>query len=79
MEKKYSISPVSLTFERIEELLYTKVHVELSSESIELITTCKLFLDEYLNKHEGPVYGINTGFGALHNKSISKEDLNKLQ
>lgn len=44
------------------------MHVELSSESIELITACKLFLDKYLNKHDGSVYGINTGFGALHNK-----------
>ena len=26
-----------------------------------------------------PVYGINTGFGALSNKNISKNDLGKLQ
>jgi len=79
MENKHLISPKPLTFDRIEELLDTNARVELSSESIELITNCKTFLDEYLSKHDGPVYGINTGFGALHNKSISKKDLNKLQ
>ncbi|TLX74961.1 histidine ammonia-lyase [Labilibacter sediminis] len=79
MKKKHLLSPTPLTFDKIDELLQDSIHVELSSESVQLIANCKSFLDDYLKKHDGPVYGINTGFGALHNKSISKEDLNKLQ
>ncbi|GAF04183.1 histidine ammonia-lyase [Saccharicrinis fermentans] len=79
MENKHYITPQPLTFEKIDELLHQNIVVELSEESKELIQSCKNFLDDYLDKHDGPVYGINTGFGALHNKPISKKDLSKLQ
>jgi len=32
-----------------------------------------------MEQHKEPIYGINTGFGALYNKTIGKEDLGKLQ
>ena len=79
MEKTHYISTAPLTFEKIDDLLKYDIEVKLSDETIGLIQNCKDFLDDYLKNHDGPVYGINTGFGALHNKSISKEDLNKLQ
>src|SRR5699024_3270084 len=36
-------------------------------------------LDEKMTESETPFYGINTGFGSLHNVKISKEKLSKLQ
>ncbi|WP_075589729.1 histidine ammonia-lyase [Labilibacter marinus] len=79
MEQIHYISPAPLTFEKLDDLLSQDIKVKLSEEATQLIQRCKDYLDNYLVQHDGPVYGINTGFGALHNRSISKEDLSKLQ
>ncbi len=79
MENTHYISPAPLTFDKVDELMHNNIVVKLSPESKDLIQTCKSFLDTYLKYHEGPVYGINTGFGSLYKKTISKEDLSKLQ
>ncbi|PRZ02287.1 histidine ammonia-lyase [Marinilabilia salmonicolor] len=79
MENTHLISPQPLTFEVIYQILDKNKKLELSDESAGLITHCKNWLDHKLQTEDGPVYGINTGFGALHNRSISKSDLSKLQ
>ncbi|MCU4164526.1 histidine ammonia-lyase [Carboxylicivirga caseinilyticus] len=79
MDKIFYISPKPLTFENIETILSEGYHLKLSDESIELIQVCKKYLDDKIAKEDGPVYGINTGFGALHSISISKDDLSRLQ
>lgn len=79
MQKIYPISPSPLSFEIIETIITEGYHLELSDESIERIQSCKKYLDDKVAKQNGPVYGVNTGFGALHNISISKDDLSKLQ
>lgn len=79
MENTHLISPKPLTFEVIYQILNENKKLELSDESAGLITHCKNWLDHKLRTEDGPVYGINTGFGALHNRSISKADLSKLQ
>lgn len=77
--KTHQISPSPLTFEVIESILENQAQLSLSDESRQLIIDCKAYLDKKLAEHDGPIYGINTGFGALHDKSISKADLNQLQ
>ena len=77
--KTHQISPSPLTFEVIESILENQAPLTLSDESRQLIIDCKAYLDKKLVEHDGPIYGINTGFGALHDKSISKADLNQLQ
>lgn len=79
MKKHHLITPESLSFERMETILEEGLRLELSSESKTLIQNCKDWLDNKLASHDGPVYGINTGFGALHDISISKKDLSLLQ
>ena len=79
MKKHHLITPESLSFERMETILEEGLRLELSSESKTLIQNCKDWLDNKLATHDGPVYGINTGFGALHDISISKKDLSLLQ
>jgi histidine ammonia-lyase len=79
MNKVHYISPEKLTFKKIFEILKKGYKLELSEESTSLITKCRTYLDEKISGQESPIYGINTGFGALYNKSISKEDLGKLQ
>ena len=44
-----------------------------------LIQKCRDYLDHKLENNTSPIYGITTGFGSLHNKTISSNQLNKLQ
>ncbi|MFC2152711.1 histidine ammonia-lyase [Bacteroidota bacterium] len=51
----------------------------LSDESKNQIIKCREYLDQKMASQDEPIYGINTGFGALYDKRISREDLGKLQ
>jgi histidine ammonia-lyase len=75
----YKISPENLKLETVWEILKEDVKLCLSEESVELITHCRNYLDHKLENNSSPIYGITTGFGSLHNKTISKDQLNKLQ
>src|SRR5512133_3257809 len=75
----YKISPEELSFETIAKILDKGTKLSLSDESVDLITICRSYLDRKLENHTSPIYGITTGFGSLHNKTISKDQLNKLQ
>lgn len=80
MERKiHYISPEKLTYPIIEEILKGRKMLVLSEESIALIQKSKAYLDRKISETEGPLYGINTGFGALCNIEVSKADLSKLQ
>ena len=76
---EHIITPAHLTFEEIEEILEKGYTLRLSEESIALIVKSKEYLDRKIRETEGPMYGITTGFGALCNIEISKDDLSKLQ
>ncbi|MBT6765465.1 MAG: aromatic amino acid lyase, partial [Prolixibacteraceae bacterium] len=75
----FEISPDNLTFEIIQDILENEVKLRLSEKSERLILKSKQFLDEKLAESKKPLYGINTGFGALCDIEISKNDLSKLQ
>ena len=75
----FKISPAELDFETIRNIFENKVKLSLSEESVNLITVCRSYLDRKLENNTSPIYGITTGFGSLHNKTISKDQLNKLQ
>ncbi|MCW0482822.1 histidine ammonia-lyase [Gaoshiqia sediminis] len=75
----HEISPAPLTYEVIEDILEQKRKLVLSAESVQLIQKSKAYLDRKLAQTEDPIYGINTGFGALCDRKISKADLSKLQ
>jgi histidine ammonia-lyase len=75
----YNISPENLKIEKIEEILKKGIKLSLSEESVTLIKHCRSYLDQKLESNTTPIYGITTGFGSLHNKIISNDQLNKLQ
>ncbi|MCL1821587.1 MAG: histidine ammonia-lyase [Prolixibacteraceae bacterium] len=79
MKLVHKISPEIITFQRIDEILEKNYTLELSGESVKLIEKSKAYLDAKIAENEGPIYGITTGFGALCDREISKEDLSKLQ
>ncbi len=73
------ISPESLSFESLEQILEEGYQLALSEESKALIQTNRDYLDLKIASHAEPIYGINTGFGSLYKNSISTDDLTRLQ
>lgn len=79
--KKYKIDGKSLTIDQIYEISNAKVgdvFLELTEDSLKLMQKSRDYVDQIVEAGE-PVYGINTGFGALSSKHIPKEDLSTLQ
>ena len=75
----FKISPKGIKIEKICEILNNDIKLSLSDESVKLISHCRSYLDHKLKNNSSPIYGITTGFGSLHNKTISHDQLNKLQ
>ena len=61
-----------LTLNDFCEVVFNKLPVELSDESIERLKETRVFIDKILQK-EVKVYGLTTGFANLRNTSIPKE------
>lgn len=69
----------SLNLIQIEKFLTSEdVEVSIKKESLDKMYKSFDYVKEIVEAGK-PVYGINTGFGALSNKNISKNDLGKLQ
>ncbi len=77
--RTFEITPDNLTFEIIQDILENDIKLQLSENSKQLIQKSKDYLDKKLRESEKPIYGINTGFGALCDIEISKNELSKLQ
>lgn len=75
----YVISPEKLTFRAIFDIFKEKKKLALSEEARQRILKCRAYLDQKTAQDHEPIYGINTGFGALYDKEISKDQLEKLQ
>ena len=79
--KTYSLDGTNLSIETIYEISVAKAHevkIELTTESKKKVLASRAYVDEIVKKGE-PVYGINTGFGALSSKFIESKDLSQLQ
>jgi len=53
--------------------------IKLSEKNVAKIQKARRFLDKKLQESDKPIYGINTGFGALHNIKIDDNQINLLQ
>jgi histidine ammonia-lyase len=79
--KVYQLDGKNLNIEQVYEIANAKpgeIKVELSKDAIKAMTASRKYVDDIVESGK-PVYGINTGFGALSNKHIAKEDLAQLQ
>jgi len=79
MEKIHYINNETLSFEKIELLIKEDYKLALSDEAKQAIIKCRNYLDKKMENQSDPIYGITTGFGALHNISISNDQLSQLQ
>lgn len=68
-----------ITITGVVELALSDKKIALSKEAHERITKGREYLDKKLSSNTKPVYGINTGFGSLHNILINAEELSQLQ
>ncbi len=79
MAKSFEISPKPFEEKIINDILDNNYTLKLSDESASLINSCRKYLDDMINHSDTPVYGVTTGFGALHDHIISKDQLRQLQ
>jgi len=73
------ISDEQLDILSLKSLLQENYQIALSDEAKEKIIRCRTYLDDKISSSNEPLYGINTGFGSLYDRSISKSDLSTLQ
>jgi len=69
--------PLDLT--KIQDIISTDAKLQLSEEAIQKIERCRSYLNQKTKEINKPIYGINTGFGALYNVKIDDKNLQKLQ
>ena len=79
MNPYHIISSKVLDLTTIKGIISEQKKLQLSEDAIIKINKCRAYLDNKLKGQNKPIYGINTGFGALYNVKISKENLTILQ
>jgi histidine ammonia-lyase len=79
MEKVHLVTTDEIGWKKFQEIIEKNLKIVLSEEVIRKISDCRAYLDRRLSGGNEILYGINTGFGSLHNKVISSENLGLLQ
>ena len=79
MNAFHYIDSLPLDLSKIKEIISSNIKLDLSDASIQRIDKCRLYLDVKTKLISKPIYGINTGFGALYNVKINDHNLQKLQ
>ena len=79
MPDHHYISSAVLDLEVIHDILKNEKKLALSDESRLNIQKSRDYLNNKIKQSDAPVYGINTGFGALCNVKITSEKLTELQ
>lgn len=79
MHTHHYISSAILDLDIIQDLIITGKKLALSDEAKVNIQKSRDYLDKKISESDVPVYGINTGFGALCNVKITSEKLTELQ
>ena len=79
MNSVHTIDSNPLDLAILHDILSNDKKIALSSNAVARIQKCRVYLDEKMKSVSKPIYGINTGFGALYNVKIKGENLQKLQ
>ena len=79
MDGYHIISSKALDIVTIYNIFKDNKKLKISPELEKKVIACKTYLDTKLATSEKPMYGINTGFGSLHNVKISQKDVTQLQ
>lgn len=79
MNSNHYIDAKLLDLTKIHEIISMDKKLVLSETVIQKIKKCRAYLDQKMKSISKPIYGINTGFGALYNVKIKGDNLQKLQ
>jgi len=63
----------------IQKVIVEDMKLQLSDDAVLKIEKCRTYLDHKMSENKSPIYGINTGFGALYNVKIAANNLTSLQ
>jgi len=75
----HTISSKDLDLKEIKNILDSDHRISLSKTQSKIINDSRAYLEKKINSSEDPIYGVNTGFGSLHNIKVDSKQLNKLQ
>ena len=75
----HPIGTIGLELSELEFILNSRTPISLSKEAVAAVKRSHAYLQDRLKKSDAPIYGVNTGFGSLYDKSIAKKDLAQLQ
>ncbi len=78
-ERPFQIGNFGLKLEDLETIMRDGRKIALGRDAKAAIKRNHKYLMDRLKKSEEPIYGVNTGFGALHHTKIPKKDLAQLQ
>jgi len=73
------IGPIGLELSELEYILNSRTPISLAPDAQKAVKRSHKYLLDRLKKSDAPIYGVNTGFGSLYDKSIAKKDLVQLQ
>jgi len=79
MIQKLKIGSSPLTYAQYAEIASGSVKLELDFDAAERIRKSREFLESHTQTSTAPIYGVNTGFGALCNVVVDAANLSKLQ
>ena len=79
MAHTHNIGADTLKLPDLAKIVEDGTQLTLSDKATILIADCRKYLDKKIANGSEPIYGINTGFGDLHEVSIPKEELATLQ
>lgn len=79
MNSIHIIDNKALDLKTINDVIFENKQLQLSDDATERIVNCRQYLDDKMESHTDPIYGINTGFGSLYNVKITSKNLTKLQ
>lgn len=75
----HAIGTVGLTLHELDAIIALRRPIALSRDAVAAVKRSHAYLSDRLKKSDAPIYGVNTGFGSLYDKSIAKKDLAQLQ
>ncbi len=77
--KPHPIGTIGIELAELEHILQERTSIALSPAARDAVQQSHAYLRDRLKSSDEAIYGVNTGFGALHDKRINKEDLAQLQ
>ncbi|MBK7100401.1 MAG: histidine ammonia-lyase [Flavobacteriales bacterium] len=75
----HTIGTVGLELTELQHILDSGAPIGLAPDAVKAVKRSHAYLADRLKKSDAPIYGVNTGFGSLYDKSIAKKDLMQLQ